>query len=164
MTRKQRRLALIGASFAILAVATGLVLMALEGTVTFFYGPSDVAERAIAPGERVRLGGLVAEGSVARGEDGWMRFAVTDGVASVPVRYHGLLPDLFREGQGVVTQGTFREDGVFIASQVLARHDENYMPREVAEALERAGQWKGPALNGAPDSTSSNAPYTDDMP
>jgi cytochrome c-type biogenesis protein CcmE len=142
MTRKQRRLTLIGAAGAVLALATGLVLFALSDRIVFFYSPSQLAERQIEPGTRIRLGGLVAEGSVARQPDGAVAFAVTDLVSDVEVTYYGLLPDLFREGQGVVTEGAFDAGGLFRADTVLARHDENYMPREVADALKEQGLWQ----------------------
>ena len=143
MTRKQRRLTLIGLAGTVLALSVGLVLFALSDQIVFFYAPSDVAERGISPGTRVRLGGLVAEGSVERGSDGTVAFAITDTAATVPVRYNGILPDLFREGQGVVAEGAFDENGAFSADSVLAKHDETYMPREVADALKKQGVWQG---------------------
>lgn len=143
MTRKQRRSALIGMCLAVLGLAVGLVLFALEDSIVFFYSPSDVAEKNIKPGQRIRLGGLVEEGSVRRGENTTVQFAVTDTAKSVSVMYTGVLPDLFREGQGVVSEGKLGEDGVFVADSVLAKHDENYMPPEVAEALKKQGVWQG---------------------
>lgn len=145
MTRKQRRLTLIGLAGTVLALSVGLVLFALSDQIVFFYAPSDVAERGISPGTRVRLGGLVAEGSVERGSDGTIAFAITDTAATVPVRYRGILPDLFREGQGVVAEGAFDASGAFSADSVLAKHDETYMPREVADALKAQGVWQGEA-------------------
>ena len=142
MTRKTRRLTLIAAAGAVLALSVGLVLVALNDRIVFFYAPSDVAEKAVAPGTRVRLGGLVAEGSVERGEDGAVAFVITDTAAAVPVSYRGILPDLFREGQGVVAEGTFNEAGAFSADSVLAKHDETYMPREVVDALKAQGVWQ----------------------
>lgn len=142
MTRKQRRLALIGAAAAVLGLAATLVLVALKDSIVFFNSPSDIAVRSIQPGTRFRLGGLVEAGSVKRSDDLTVRFAVTDGNTSVPVAYKGLLPDLFREGQGVVTEGKLDRGGVFVADSVLAKHDENYMPKEVADALKRQGHWK----------------------
>ncbi|ACL59045.1 cytochrome c maturation protein CcmE [Methylobacterium nodulans] len=145
MTRKQRRLMLIGVCGAVLAVALGLVLWAMRGTIVFFRSPSEIASQAVAPGVRFRLGGLVQEGSVQRGPDGRVAFVVTDNGATVPVRYQGLLPDLFREGQGVVAEGMLEPGGMFRADTVLAKHDETYMPREVADALKKQGHWQGEA-------------------
>ncbi|MBG51087.1 MAG: cytochrome c maturation protein CcmE [Alphaproteobacteria bacterium] len=143
MTRKQRRATLIGASLAILAVAVGLVLFALEDSIVFFYSPSEVSERGLETGTRMRLGGLVVEGSIVRGQGTEIRFDVTDFAATIPVTYVGILPDLFREGQGVVAEGVLLPEGVFSADTVLAKHDENYMPSEVADALKRTGNWQG---------------------
>lgn len=143
MTRKQRRLTLIASAGAVLAVAAGLILFALNDQIVFFQSPTDLAAKAIPDGSRIRLGGLVEEGTVVRGDDGEVRFSVTDTEASVPVIYVGLLPDLFREGQGVVAEGIMKPDGVFQADKVLAKHDENYMPKEVAEALKDKGVWQG---------------------
>lgn len=145
MTRKQRRSILIGGCLAVLGVAVGLVLFALEDSIVFFYSPTDVSEKNIKPGQRIRLGGLVKEGSVKRGVNTSIEFAVTDTAKTVPVKFTGVLPDLFREGQGVVTEGVLGNDGVFVADSVLAKHDENYMPPEVADALERAGNMPGTA-------------------
>lgn len=142
MTRRQRRLTLIGLAGIVLAVAAGLVLYALSDRIVFFNSPSDIRANAPAPGQRIRLGGLVVEGSVVKGADGSVRFSVTDGGASVPVAYRGILPDLFREGQGVVTEGVLEPDGGFSADTVLAKHDENYMPKEVADALKKQGVWR----------------------
>ncbi len=143
MTRKQRRSVLIGMCLAVLGLAVGLVLFALEDSIVFFYSPSDVVEKNIRPGQRIRLGGLVEEGSVKRGENTTVQFSVTDTAKTISVRYTGVLPDLFREGQGVVTEGTLGDDGIFVAESVLAKHDENYMPPEVAEALQKQGVWRG---------------------
>jgi cytochrome c-type biogenesis protein CcmE len=151
MTRRQRRLALIGAAGATLAVAVALILVALQDKIVFFRTPTEIAERLIAPGERVRLGGLVEDGSVVRGEGQDIRFAVTDTANSVPVVYSGLLPDLFREGQGVVTEGRLDASGIFRADTVLAKHDENYMPPEVVEALKRQGVWQEEGPQVRPD-------------
>ncbi len=155
MTRKQRRLVLIGSALAVLVLAVGLVLTALKDSIVFFNSPTDVVEKQIAPGARIRLGGLVKEGSVARGDNLQVRFAVTDGRNTIPVAYQGVLPDLFREGQGVVTEGALDQTGTFKADNVLAKHDENYMPREVADRLKQQGHWKddtgkstGPAGKG----------------
>jgi cytochrome c-type biogenesis protein CcmE len=145
MTRKQRRLVLIGSALAVLGVSVALVLSALKDSIVFFNSPTDVAEKHIAPGARIRLGGLVKEGSVVRSADLRVRFEVTDGKNSIPVSYQGLLPDLFREGQGVVTEGALDPAGGFKADSVLAKHDENYMPKEVAAALKQQGHWKAEA-------------------
>src|SRR5215468_4085560 len=145
MTRKQRRLSLIGAALGVLALAVGLVLFALEDAIVFFNSPTDVAEKHIKPGTRIRIGGLVKEGSVQRGDSLAVRFEVTDGRSTVPVAYRGLLPDLFREGQGVVAEGALDPAGTFRADSVLAKHDESYMPKEVADALKRQGHWKADA-------------------
>jgi cytochrome c-type biogenesis protein CcmE len=142
MTRKQKRIAVIATGMGILAVAVGLVLFALEDTIVFFYGPSEVAAKTIGPGQRFRLGGLVAEGSVVRGEGKTVRFVVTDMKTTLPVTYTGILPDLFREGQGVVAEGRLDASGTFEADSVLAKHDENYMPPEVAKVLKEQGEWK----------------------
>ncbi|MCK5550735.1 MAG: cytochrome c maturation protein CcmE [Hyphomicrobiaceae bacterium] len=145
MTRKRRRGVLIGACLMVLGIAVGLVLYAMRDSIVFFYGPSDVAEMQIAPGQRFRLGGLVETGSVERGEGTTVRFVVTDGAKTLPVTYTGVLPDLFREGQGVVTEGKLQSDGVFYADSVLAKHDENYMPPEVAKKLKEQGVWRDDA-------------------
>ena len=143
MTRKRRRLYAVLAGLMMLGIAVALALTALRDSVVFFYSPSDLAAKDVAPGQRIRIGGLVAEGSVAKSQDGLTtRFTVTDMKAQVPVRYSGILPDLFREGQGVVVEGRMEPGGSFQASEVLAKHDENYMPPEVADALKRAGRWK----------------------
>jgi cytochrome c-type biogenesis protein CcmE len=139
MTRKQRRGALIGVSVGVLMVAVGLVLFALRDAIVFFHTPSDIVEKHIPPGERFRLGGLVADGSVKRGEGLTVDFVVTDTLQRVPVTYEGVLPDLFREGQGVVAEGKLTPSGLFVADTVLAKHDESYMPPEVAKALEAKG-------------------------
>ncbi|MEP3277380.1 MAG: cytochrome c maturation protein CcmE [Stappiaceae bacterium] len=143
MTRKQRRLTLIGIAAAVLISAAGLVLVALEEQIVFFQSPTDIAAKQIPDGQRIRLGGLVKEGTVNRKEGTVVTFEVTDTEQSVPVTYTGILPDLFREGQGVVTEGAMRPDGVFVADSVLAKHDENYMPKEVAAALKDKGVWQG---------------------
>jgi len=142
MTRKKRRLVLIGSALTVLAVAVALVLTALKDSIVFFNSPTDVAEKHIATGSRIRLGGLVKEGSVQRGDNLQVRFDVTDGKNTIRVAYQGLLPDLFREGQGVVTEGTLDGGGMFKADSVLAKHDEKYMPKEVADALKKQGHWK----------------------
>ncbi|MGH6620312.1 MAG: cytochrome c maturation protein CcmE [Alphaproteobacteria bacterium] len=143
MTRKRRRLYAVLAGLMMLGIAAALVLTALRDSVVFFYSPSDLAGKQLAAGQRIRIGGLVAAGSVAKSPDGVAtRFTVTDMKAEIPVSYSGILPDLFREGQGVVVEGRLEPGGAFQASEVLAKHDENYMPPEVADALKRAGRWK----------------------
>jgi len=142
MTRKQRRLTLIGSALGVVALAVALILVALKDAIVFFNSPTDVAEKQIAAGTRIRLGGLVKEGSIVRGENMQVRFEVTDGKSTINVAYQGLLPDLFREGQGVVTEGALDGTGTFRADNVLAKHDENYMPKEVADALKKQGHWK----------------------
>ena len=142
MTRKQKRTALIAAALGVLGLSAGLVLFALNDTIVFFYSPSDIATKGLNPGKRARLGGLVEQGSVKKLDGGEVQFAVTDTVRSLKVVYKGLLPDLFREGQGVVTEGVLAADGSFRADSVLAKHDETYMPPEVAKALKDKGVWR----------------------
>ena len=141
MKRKHKRLVFVVIALALLGGAAGLMLMAYEENIVFFRSPTDIAEKAPPEGKRFRLGGLVEEGSLEK-KGATVSFNVTDLSNSVPVTYTGILPDLFREGQGVVTEGRF-QGGVFVASEVLAKHDENYMPPEVAEALKKSGQWQG---------------------
>ena len=150
--RKRRRLWLVVGGLAVLGIAVALVLSAFDDNLVFFHSPSDIAERSVPPDRRIRIGGLVQDGSVVR--DGMTtEFTVTDMANELRVRYVGLLPDLFREGQGVVAEGSLGTDGLFTASQVLAKHDENYMPPEVVDSLKRAGQWQhgpgGPTAAGA---------------
>ncbi len=140
MTRKQRRLTLIAVGGIVLALAAMLTLSALRDSITFFASPSELVDNPPPSGKRLRIGGLVKEGSISK-EGVLVRFEVTDGAKSVPVRYQGMLPDLFREKQGVVAEGTF-DDGVFTARTILAKHDENYMPREVVDALKDKGMWQ----------------------
>lgn len=142
MRRRDQRLVLIAAAGAVLVLAITLTFFGLRDSVTYFVSPSDLAEKA-EPGRMLRLGGLVVDGTVARGDDGVIAFDVTDGATVVRVHYEGLLPDLFREGQGVVAEGRWNPGEPFKADRVLARHDETYMPREVAEALKDRGEWKG---------------------
>ncbi|KAF0176794.1 MAG: cytochrome c maturation protein CcmE [Hyphomonadaceae bacterium] len=141
MRKSSRRLIVIGAAGVLLALAAGLTLYGLKDSVAYFYAPSDVVVQAKA-GERVRIGGLVETGSVARG-GGVISFKVTDGVGAVAVSYQGDPPDLFAEGQGVVAEGVWRGGDTFAAERILAKHDEKYMPREVVEALKAKGEWKG---------------------
>jgi len=143
MTRKQRRLTLIGSGVATIAAALGLVSFAMRDSIVFFHTPSEIQAKRVSPGVRFRLGGLVQEASVQRGDNQVFAFRVEDGSGAVNVRYQGLLPDLFREGQGVVAEGVLEPSGVFKADTVLAKHDENYMPREVADALKGQGHWQG---------------------
>ena len=142
MTRKQRRLVLIGGSLGVLAVAVALMLNALRDSIVFFNSPSDVMEKHVGPGTRIRLGGLVKNGTVMHSDNLTVQFEVTDGQRDVPVSYQGVLPDLFREGQGVVAEGVLDAGGTFKADSILAKHDETYMPKEVADALKRSGHWK----------------------
>jgi cytochrome c-type biogenesis protein CcmE len=142
MTRRQRRLTLIGSGLGVLALALALVLGALKDSIVFFHSPTEVVAKQIKPGTRIRIGGLVKEGSVRRGDSLAVQFDVTDGRSTLPVSYRGLLPDLFREGQGVVAEGALDGAGTFHADSVLAKHDETYMPKEVAEALKKQGHWK----------------------
>lgn len=142
MTRKQKRLSVIGGAMVFLALASGLTLYALGQKTSYFYMPGELRAAVLEPGQRIRLGGLVEKGTVVRGAGTDVAFAVTDQVHSVKVAYSGILPDLFREEQGVVTEGAFREDGVFVADSVLAKHDENYMPKEVADGLKATGLWQ----------------------
>ena len=159
MTRKRRRLITLLAALLALGAATALVLAAFNDNLVFFYSPSDLAEKAVGPERRIRIGGLVENDSVVKQVDGHaVAFRVTDGKTELRVVYDGILPDLFREGQGVVAEGKLR-DGVFVASSVLAKHDEKYMPPEVADALKRSGHWQetGPPA-GKPSATPVKAP------
>ena len=147
MTRKKKRVALILSALVVLGGATSLVLYALRNNIVFFYAPSEVAAKELGPGTRLRIGGLVKKGSVVH--DGTVvHFVVTDGKDDVAVTYNGQLPDLFREGQGVVAEGVLGTSGM-TASQVLAKHDERYMPREMADALKKRGVWQEGAETGA---------------
>ena len=148
MTRKRRRFFILSGFLLTFSIAAALVLMAFEENIVFFYSPTELSrkleQQLITPNRRLRIGGLVEEGSVGREDDGvTITFRVTDTAEVVPVRFRGLLPDLFREGQGIVAEGSMGSDGTFIATEVLAKHDETYMPKEVAEALKEAGQWQG---------------------
>ncbi len=142
MTRKGKRLTLIAGAMAVLGVAAGLMLFALRDNIVFFYTPSELAKKEVAAGARLRIGGLVQEGSVVKnGQD--VNFTITDKTSDLAVSYTGLLPDLFREGQGVVVDGVLQQGGAFRADSVLAKHDERYMPRDVADALKKQGVWQG---------------------
>ncbi len=142
MTRKQKRLSWIGVLGLVLTIAVGLTLYALSSRISFSLDPSELLAKNVQPDERVRLFGLVKEGSVARGEGLNVRFDLTDTANTVTVAFNNILPDLFREGQGIITEGVLREDGVFEADTVLAKHDENYMPKEVAQSLKEKGLWQ----------------------
>jgi cytochrome c-type biogenesis protein CcmE len=142
MTRRQRRLTMIAGGVGVLGVAVLLVLFAMKDSIVFFNSPTDVTEKHVLPGARIRLGGLVSPGSVVRGDQLLVRFEISDGNRAIPVTYQGILPDLFREGQGIVAEGALDAAGVFKADNVLAKHDETYMPKEVAEALKKQGHWK----------------------
>jgi cytochrome c-type biogenesis protein CcmE len=162
MTRKKRRLTLIGAALCVVGAAVGLSLYALRDTIVFFYGPTEYVQKNPPPGTRLRIGGLVEAGTFKRGPNETVTFAVTDTKRDIKVTYTGLLPDLFREGQGAVVEGTVGRDGMFVADSVLAKHDERYMPKEVADALKKQGVWRdgeGPA-KPAPIATPSPAPQT----
>lgn len=140
MTRKQKRLAVIAGGMGFILAAVLLIMFAFSQTIAYFYVPGDLKTVEIDAGTRIRLGGLVEDGSVKRGEGSTVTFTVTDTLATVPVTYTGILPDLFREGQGVVAEGSFREgDRVFVADTVLAKHDETYMPKDVADRLKAQG-------------------------
>ncbi|WP_303977753.1 cytochrome c maturation protein CcmE [Dongia mobilis] len=143
MKRKTLRLYLVLISLGLLGTATALVLNAFDRELVFFFSPSEIAAEQPAPGRIIRLGGLVETGSVTKlGDGATFSFRITDLKASTSIAYRGVLPDLFREGQGVVVQGTFNESGNFVASEVLAKHDENYLPPEVAKALKASGRWQ----------------------
>lgn len=140
-SRKQKRLGVIAGLGAVLAVAAGLILTALSDQIVFFYSPSDLAEKDVVPGQDIRLGGLVKDGTWAKtGENN--TFVITDGGAETAVTYVGILPDLFREGQGVIAEGALTGEGTFTATTVLAKHDENYIPKEVADSLKERGEWR----------------------
>jgi cytochrome c-type biogenesis protein CcmE len=141
MTRKQRRLSVIAGLGAVLALAVGLILFALRDQIVFFYSPTEIHEKAVAAGTPVRLGGLVKQGTWKKSGD-QNDFVVTDGTTDMTAHYTGILPDLFREGQGVVIEGAVATDGSFAATNVLAKHDENYMPKEVVDELKAKGEWQ----------------------
>ena len=144
MKRKHKRLSFVFIGFLALAGAAALILTAFEENLVFFHSPTDLVKKQFKEGQRLRVGGLVEKGSVKKTGDGATNlFTVTDLANSVQVSYRGLLPDLFREGQGIVAEGIWA-NGQFIASNVLAKHDESYMPPEVADALKKSGKWKGP--------------------
>jgi cytochrome c-type biogenesis protein CcmE len=156
VTRKRRRLIALGIGMFLLAAATALVLAAFNDNLVFFYSPSELAEKSIGPDRRVRIGGLVEPQSLKHQANGHgIDFRVTDGRTTVAVVYDGVLPDLFREGQGVVAEGRLRRDGVFAATSVLAKHDEKYMPPEVADALKKTGHWQEGGPRGAVPATAA---------
>jgi cytochrome c-type biogenesis protein CcmE len=142
VTRKKRRLLLISSALAVLGLALGLILFALRDNIVFFYSPSELALKNPRAGQRLRIGGLVKQGSLKREEGQTVRFAVTDTAQEIEVIYTGILPDLFREGQGVVAEGVIGRDRIFRADTILAKHDERYMPNEVADALKKQGVWR----------------------
>jgi len=143
----RRRLTVLAAAAPILALAVGLALYGLRDSISYFYTPAQARAAHVPPGRPIQLGGLVVRGSLARRDDGEIDFTVADRVAQSRVAYRGELPDLFREGQGIVAMGAYGQDGVFVASQVLAKHDEKYMPRALTQALKAQGEWRG---GGAP--------------
>lgn len=142
MTRKQKRLSVIVGALAFLGSAAALTFYALGQKASYFYMPADLTAVTLQDGQRIRLGGLVEKGTILRGQGTEVKFTVTDNQNSVPVVFTGILPDLFREEQGVITEGSFGPDGVFVADSVLAKHDENYMPKEVADGLKAKGVWQ----------------------
>jgi cytochrome c-type biogenesis protein CcmE len=147
VTRKQRRLSVIVGLGAVLAVALGLILFALRDQIVFFYSPTEIHEKAVAAGTPVRLGGLVKQGTWKKSGD-QNDFVVTDGTTEMVAHYTGILPDLFREGQGVVVEGAVATDGTFAATNVLAKHDEKYMPKEVVDELKAKGEWQRGGAGG----------------
>ena len=151
MKRKNKRLSFVVLTLLALAAAAGLVLAAFEDNIVFFHSPTEIVKKNIRPEQRLRVGGLVEEGTVKKtGQDAITSFRVTDLTTSLTVNFKGILPDLFREGQGVVAEGHYR-NGVFEAKEVLAKHDETYMPKEVADALKKSGKWNGQAGTKPPD-------------
>ncbi len=148
-TRKRKRLYIVLAGMTMLGIAVALVLTAFQDNIVFFYTPSDLAEKQVGPEQRVRLGGLVEDGSVRKIDDGvTTQFVITDYIDTVDVSYTGILPDLFREGQGVIAEGRMLPDGSLQATEVLAKHDENYMPKEVAEKIKESGRWQEDGSGG----------------
>ena len=151
MKRKNKRLSFVFLTLLALAAAAGLVLAAFEDNIVFFHSPTEIVKRNIRPEQRLRVGGLVEEGTVKQtGQNAITSFRVTDLTTSLTVNFKGILPDLFREGQGVVAEGHY-QNGVFEAKEVLAKHDETYMPKEVADALKKSGKWNGKAGTKPPD-------------
>ena len=150
MKRKHKRLTFAAVGLCLLGIAAALVLTAFEDSIVFFHSPTDIAEGKVKIDRRVRLGGLVEEGSVTKQPDAVTAFRITDGANVIEVTYKGILPDLFREGQGVVTEGRLM-GSLFVAEEVLAKHDENYMPPEVADALKKSGRWQEGSGKGGTD-------------
>ena len=142
MTRRSRRLALIAVALTVIGTAAGIALYALRDNIVFFYSPSEIAEKAVQSGARLRVGGLVKAGTLVKSPGQNVAFVVTDGAHDLRVAYQGLLPDLFREGQGVVAEGVLETPGELRAETILAKHDERYMPREVVDALKKQGRWQ----------------------
>jgi cytochrome c-type biogenesis protein CcmE len=149
VTRRSRRLALIAAALVVIAGAAGIALFALSDNIVFFYSPSEVIAKAVQPGARLRVGGLVKTGSLTKSPGEKIDFVIEDGAHDLAVAYEGLLPDLFREGQGVVAEGVLEAPGQLRAETILAKHDERYMPREVVETLKKQGRWQEGAQAGA---------------
>ena len=142
MTRKGRRLTLIAVALGVVAAAVGLAFYALNDAIVFFYSPSEILQKNVQAGARLRVGGLVESGSVVKSAGDKLDFSITDGANQVKVSYEGLPPDLFREGQGVIAEGVLEAPGRLRAETILAKHDERYMPREVVEALKKQGRWQ----------------------
>jgi cytochrome c-type biogenesis protein CcmE len=142
LTRRSRRLALIAVALAVVGAAAGIALYALRDNIVFFYSPSEIAEKAVESSARLRVGGLVKAGTLVKSPGQNVAFVVTDGAHDLKVAYQGLLPDLFREGQGVVAEGVLAAPGELRAETILAKHDERYMPREVVDALKKQGRWQ----------------------
>ena len=161
MKKSNQRLISIAVGLAAFGAAAALTLNGLRDTVTYFYSPTDVYAKQVQPGTKARLGGLVEAGSLVQKADGAVMFNITDNAQTVPVSYRGLLPDLFREGQGVVSEGEFGPDGHFIAARILAKHDETYMPKEVVDALKKSGEWRpegGAPKDAMPSAMPASAP------
>ena len=156
--KARRRLTLLAAIAPVLAIAVSLTLWGLKDSISFFYTPSQADAANPPPGRSIQLGGLVSPGTVVKHPDGRVDFVVADKISADKVSFQGDLPDLFREGQGIVAMGAFREDGVFEAKQVLAKHDEKYMPKEVADALKQQGEWRGDGKMPAYQATPYAAP------
>jgi cytochrome c-type biogenesis protein CcmE len=142
LTRRSRRLVLIVVALAVVGAAAGIALYALNDSIVFFYSPTEIAEKGVSPGARLRVGGLIRAGTLVKSGDQNVAFLLTDGAHDLKVSYQGLLPDLFREGQGVVAEGVLQPSGELRAETILAKHDERYMPREVVEALKKQGRWQ----------------------
>ena len=158
MSAKHQRLIFITVLIAVVALASFLILRALNQNIVFFQTPSMLQENKIPFGKPIRLGGLVVDGSVQQSGNR-TDFIITDGIAQMMVRYQGLLPDLFREGQGVIAQGIYDNADIFTATEILAKHDENYMPRELVESLKETGQWKDSSGKDSSGQDSSGQEY-----